>query len=84
MKRPRLRKRIYTILGLITLLYTLLGACFGFTTIVDCFGPCQRDIRNDPILQRVFILVTGLPLFLLFVFLERRAARDEAVEDRKP
>jgi len=71
------RKRVYTFLGLAALIYTLVGVLFISSFTYDCFGPpCPYDIRNDSMALFVIFLVTGVPLFLLFLFLERRASKD--------
>jgi hypothetical protein len=77
--REKSRKRIYTVLGLVSLAYTLVGSFVSFTTVVDYFGPPAEytyDVRNNPIVMGLIFLVTGIPLFLLFLFLERRASRN--------
>jgi hypothetical protein len=75
MKPSNPRKRIYMILGLITLNCTVVSFCYGFGTTVDCFGNCEYNILYDPVLWQIGSLVVGIPLFLLFVVLERRAAK---------
>jgi hypothetical protein len=80
MKRARFRKRVYTILGLSALIYTLVGSFVSFTTRVDYFVPpsaYKYDIRNDPTGMGFLFLLTGVPLFLLFLFLERRTNKAE-------
>jgi len=80
MRRPRLQKRIYNVLGLVLLIYTLVGSCFSFGTTVDHFGPpstYRYDIRNDPMAMGIFFLATGIPLFLLILLLKRRAAKND-------
>jgi hypothetical protein len=73
MSKPNTRKRIYTILGLLTLLYTIVGTFVTCTTNVDPLPGYKYDIRDNPIAMGIIVLITGVPLFLLFVFLERRA-----------
>jgi hypothetical protein len=73
--QPKLRKRIYTVLGLLTLAYTIFGSCITVTSVFDYFGPPSEyryDIRNNPIGMTIVVLVTGIGLFLLFLFLEKR------------
>ena len=76
MNQPKLRKRIYMLLGLLALLYTLAGVFLSSTAFVDYFGlgsEYKYDIGTDPKLMVLFVLVTGISSFLLFVFLARRA-----------
>lgn len=78
MKKPKSRKRLYTVLGLLALLYTVVGSFFYFTSTVDYFGPPSEyhySITNDPMAMGILVLITGLPLFLLFLFLQRRESR---------
>ncbi len=76
--RPQVQKCVYTVLGLVTLGYTIAGSCAGFMGTVDYIGPAPvPDTRYYPMKMGVFVLVTGIPLFLLFLFLERRAAKRE-------
>ncbi len=72
MSQPKSRKRIYTILGLLALLYTIVGTFITWTTNVDYVQGYKYDIRNDPMTLGIIVLITGIPLFLLFLFLERR------------
>ncbi len=72
MSKPKTRKRIYTLLGLLTLLYTIFG--FMNVGIYDTFDPAYRyNILNDPNTVAYFMIITGIPLFLIFVFLAIRA-----------
>ena len=76
MNQPKLRKRIYTLLGLLALVYTLAGIFLSSTAFVDYFGlgsDYKYDVGTDPKVLGLFVLVTGLSSFLLFVFLARRA-----------
>ena len=76
MIQPKLRKRIYTLLALLALLYTLVGIFLSSTAFVDYFGlgsEYKYDVGTDPKLMVLFVLVTGISSFLLFVFLARRA-----------
>ena len=87
MRRRRLQKNIYTVLGLVALIYTIAGSCVSFGTTVDYIGPASayNDIRYYPMHMGVFVLLTGIPLFLLFLFLERRAAKcDTDPQDSSP
>ncbi|MCA0457949.1 MAG: hypothetical protein LCI00_28540 [Chloroflexi bacterium] len=76
MSEPKTQKRIYTILGLLALLYTVAGTFITFSTSVDNVAGYQYDILSDPIALGIIVLITGIPLFLLFLFLERRATRN--------
>ena len=73
MSQPKLRKRIYTGLGLLALLYTIVGTFLTWTTNNDPVPGYVYDIRDNSIAMGLIVLITGIPLFLLFVFLERRA-----------
>jgi hypothetical protein len=78
MAQSKSRKRLYRLLGLLTLLYIIFGSCVSFTTLSDPFGTMQLDIGNQPPLVGIFVLVTGIPVFLLFLFLERRVDKNDA------
>ena len=76
MSQPKLRKRVYTLLALLAVLYTIAGIFLSSTAFVDYFGlgsEYKYDIGTDPKLLVLFVLVTGILSFLLFVFLARRA-----------
>ena len=74
MSQPKTRKRLYTVLGLGVLVYTMYGCVLSQTT-TDYPGPLSGFKYNrweDPAYIGFIMLITGIPLFLLFVFLERR------------
>ena len=76
MRQLKLRKRVYTFLALLALLYTIAGIFLISTAYIDYFGlgsDYKFDIGGDPKVMAVSVLITGIPLFLLFIFLGRRA-----------
>ena len=76
MSQLKLRKRVYTLLALLALLYTIAGIFLTSTAFVDYFGlgsEYKYDIGSDPKVLALSVLITGIPLFLLFIFLGRRA-----------
>ena len=81
--RVKTQQRIYTILGLLTLLCTIIGAFIACTTFVDPLPGYTPDIRSDPIMQGIVVVITGIPLFLLFVVLERRARKSSDKSQNK-
>ena len=76
MSQLKLRKRVYTLLALLALLYTIAGIFLASTAFVDYYGlgsEYKYDIGSDPKVMALFVLVTGISSFLLFIFLSRRA-----------
>jgi len=79
MRQPGTRRLLYILLALLALLYTLVGLVININVGSGSSGAAFQanyQIATDSMSLGVFILITGIPMFLLFVFLERRARRN--------
>lgn len=79
--KPSRKRIIYRLIGGLILEITILGTFFSCSSSVDYFGPPEDyvyDIRYDPIFTSFLFLIIGIPLFLFFEFLARRAGRKQA------
>lgn len=76
MNQLKLRRRAYILLGVLALVYTLIGIFLSSAAVVGDAGSAPENqvaIQGDPRAMGVFVLITGLASLLLLVFLARRA-----------
>jgi len=78
MKQSRVLRLLYILLAVITLLYTFFGLVISSNTgagTSDAAFEASYKLGTDSASLGLFILVTGIPMFLLFVFLYWRSSR---------
>ena len=76
MNQLKLRRRAYIFLGVLALVYTIIGVFLSSAAVVGDVGSAsgnQTAIQGDPRAMGIFVLVTGIASLLLLVFLARRA-----------
>jgi len=81
MRQSGMRRLLYLVFAFIALAYTFVGLFISLNAGGGASGAAfeaNYEIGNSPILMGLFIVVTGIPVFLLFLFLERRASRNSA------
>ena len=78
MKQSGLLRLLYILFAFLTLLYTFFGIVISSnagSTLSDAAFEASYKIGTDSIPLGLFILITGIPLFLLFIFLYWRSGR---------
>jgi hypothetical protein len=80
-----MRRLLYMMFAFIALVYTLVGLYISFNVpsgtsdpALDATFAARYEIGNNPIAMGLFIVITGISFFLLFLYLERRARRNSA------
>jgi uncharacterized BrkB/YihY/UPF0761 family membrane protein len=81
MKRPGVLRLFYMLFAFLTLLYTFFGLLISLNAgagTSDATFEASYKIGTDSASLGLFILVTGIPMFLLFIFLYWRSSRINA------
>ena len=81
MNQPASRKRLYMLLVFLALVYTLIGLLISFNAGAgssDAAFEASYKLGADTMSLGVFILITGIPMVLLFLFLYWRNSRINA------
>ena len=81
MKSSGVRRPLYILLALLALIYTLVGLVISFNAgsgSSEVAFEASYKLGTDSMSLGVFILITGIPMFLLFVFLFWRSSRMNA------
>ena len=84
MKSSEVRRVLYTFCALLTLVYMLVGLVISFnagTQPTDAAFEASYQVATNSMPLGLFILITGIPMFILFVFLIRRTSKMIAPEN---
>jgi hypothetical protein len=83
-----MRRLLYMVFAFIALLYTLVGLYISFNVpsgtsdpALDATFVARYEIGDNPVAMGLFIVITGISLFFLFLFLERRASKNNALKN---